>query len=291
MNILFVSSAAGVDYLCDTIFHGLRSLFGTAVVDDNRLWYLYAGAKDTDKLYGRGFTVCGNIDEGHVDREDILHKISRKYFDLIVYGSIWRDHRYLNEVRSVYKKNEIVMLDGEDSPLFLRDCPGSALYFKRELNSPQNGVFPIQFSIPEEKIGGCGIKSHFMAPLDPWDTSTYIYETEQKYYQMYRSSMFGKTMRKAGWDCLRHYEIMACNCMPYFMGLEHCPPTIMTDLPKDDLMIIKNLIEYDGGKVFRSHSGREYYMELLLKVENHLLQKLTTKAMAKKLIDTVKAEA
>ena len=29
------------DYLCDTVFHGLRSLLGEDVVDTHRLWHLY----------------------------------------------------------------------------------------------------------------------------------------------------------------------------------------------------------------------------------------------------------
>jgi hypothetical protein len=40
-------------------------------------------------------------------------------------------------------------------------------------------------------------------------------------------------MKKAGWDCMRHYEIIANVCFPYFVNIEDCPPNTMTLWPKD----------------------------------------------------------
>jgi hypothetical protein len=39
-------------------------------------------------------------------------------------------------------------------------------------------------------------------------------------------------MKKAGWDALRHYEIMGNNCMPLFHNLQDCPRWVMMRLPK-----------------------------------------------------------
>ena len=36
---------------------------------------------------------------------------------------------------------------------------------------------------------------------------------------------------KRGWDCLRHYEIILCNCLPYFENFDRKPPLIMHGYP------------------------------------------------------------
>ena len=70
-------------------------------------------------------------------------------------------------------------------------------------------VYPISFSIPPEKIiDYVPTKTRITASIIPGDLSTYIYKTEESYYQGYRDSFFGVTMQKAGWDCMRHYEIV-----------------------------------------------------------------------------------
>ena len=40
------------------------------------------------------------------------------------------------------------------------------------------------------------------------------------------------TMKKAGWDCMRHYEIIEMN-IPYFHELEKCPPKTLHNFPKE----------------------------------------------------------
>ena len=95
-------------------------------------------------------------------------------------------------------------------------------------------LHPITFSFPEEKlITHIPIKTKVLSSLIPGDISTYIYNTEQEYYDEYRQSMFAITQKKAGWDCMRHYEIIANGCIPYFINIEGCPPTTMALLPKD----------------------------------------------------------
>ena len=56
----------------------------------------------------------------------------------------------------------------------------------------------------------------FISPLIPGKLDTYIYEKERDYYDMYFNSLFALTYKKAGWDCLRHYEILANGCILYF---------------------------------------------------------------------------
>jgi len=98
-------------------------------------------------------------------------------------------------------------------------------------------IYPISFSIPKQKIIDRPYqKTQFMSNLIPGIQETYIYEYESDYYAEYQKSLFAVTMKKGGWDCMRHYEILANGCIPFFVGLENCPPTIVTTLPKSLLL-------------------------------------------------------
>lgn len=285
MKVLFISQGGQTqDYLRDCAAHGFRTLLGPEFVDVNRLDSLYVGA-DRTKMYGRGYTLYGLLPDEPIDRSDIPKKIRTKYFDLIVYGSIHRNQDYLHEVMSMYPSDRIVLLDGEDHPGHLSGIPATT--FKRELHRPVPGVHPIQFSIPEEKIlTSRPIKKRLMAPCDPLDRSTYIYTDEASYYQQYADSYYGATMMKAGWDCLRHYEIMSQWCLPYFRALDACPPSIMTKLPKSELRLIQAAIDSSYSGCYDMLTG--IYDALINPVMNVLRKELTTTAMAKYILDTMK---
>ena len=65
-------------------------------------------------------------------------------------------------------------------------------------------------------------KYNILAPNDPRFTNSYIFK-ERKYYEQYSRSLFATTTRKGGWDCLRHYEILRNNCLPFFPNIEKKP--------------------------------------------------------------------
>ena len=48
---------------------------------------------------------------------------------------------------------------------------------------------------------------------------------------------------KRGWDCLRHYEIIAAGCLPYFPGIVKKPSTIMTNYPVELQIRINDIFE------------------------------------------------
>ena len=62
-----------------------------------------------------------------------------------------------------------------------------------------------------------------------------------KYYEMYQNSIFSLTYKKNGWDCLRHYEILANGSIPLFIKLDDCPNNTLTSLPKEKLLKFYNL--------------------------------------------------
>jgi hypothetical protein len=99
-------------------------------------------------------------------------------------------------------------------------------------------LYPISFAIPKSKITDIiPSKQKLMSHLTPGkisgNLSTYIYNTETDYYNEYKSSIFAITTKRAGWDCMRHYEILACGTIPYFPDIDKCPSNTMTHLPKD----------------------------------------------------------
>jgi hypothetical protein len=243
MKILFLSTGGPTqDYLRDSVFHGLRSLLGPDVVDVNRLDSMYIDA-DRSQMYGKGFTLYGLLPDLAVDRTDILKKISRRYFDLIIYGSIHRNQDYLHEVASMYQAPHVIFIDGEDHPGYLSGLGG--LTFKRELYNPQPGCLPIHFAVPAECILPTPPAKHrLMAPMNPLDKSTYIYTKEKDYYQQYADSYYAVTMKKAGWDCMRHYEILSQWTLPYFRCFDQLPPLICHHLPRPELRLIQECFDY-----------------------------------------------
>jgi hypothetical protein len=98
-------------------------------------------------------------------------------------------------------------------------------------------VFSLSYGIPDELIvTEVPKKRRFMAPYLPGSQYTFRAGQEAEYYKMYRDSMFAMTQKKGGWDCLRHYEILANGCMPMFLGLEQCPTATLYGFPKDLVM-------------------------------------------------------
>jgi hypothetical protein len=142
----------------------------------------------------------------------------------------------------------------------------------------------IGFSIPEKKITThIYKKTKIVSNLIPGDISTYIYYTEEEYYHEYKSSYFAITRKKGGWDCLRHYEIIANGCLPYFIDIENCPINTMTLLPKDLLIQSNNLFTKFINKNI-NELPEEYINEyniLVNKLLNYTRENLTTLELAK----------
>jgi hypothetical protein len=95
-------------------------------------------------------------------------------------------------------------------------------------------LYPITFSIPECKIiNELPKKTQILSKLIPGKLETYIYDNEKDYYDQYKKSYFAITTKKAGWDCLRHYEIISNGCIPYFIYFDKCPKNTLFLFPKE----------------------------------------------------------
>jgi hypothetical protein len=290
MKVLFLSDNKLPDFQNDMIFHGGRSVLGNDFVDSNKLWYMYQEEKELywnervpnfGKSYGRGFTLYGHFNNSeNIDRDNILQKIKSNYFDKIIYASITRCADYLSEVVKYYNKKDIIIVDGEDDQQIRKEFYNIGVYYKRELIYDQTDLLkPIWFSIPKKHIvKEVPNKKLQYATIIPGDLSTYIYDNEHDYFQGYKDAYFGITMKKGGWDCLRHYEIIMNGCVPYFVDLMSCPKQTMTTFPKE---MILDMISPSNIESMSEDSYKENVKNLLDYCSNNL----TTESLFKYLIN------
>jgi hypothetical protein len=106
-------------------------------------------------------------------------------------------------------------------------------------------VHPIGFSIPPEYVRTVvPAKGQGLATVIPGAPETYKYlpkpgaapaelmALERSYYADIERSYFGLTWKKAGWDCLRHLELLAAGCVPLFTDIGAAPRGAVAFLPK-----------------------------------------------------------
>jgi hypothetical protein len=117
----------------------------------------------------------------------------------------------------------------------------------------------MQFSIPTYKWkqfarlrDGTGVETNGIrlpwkirdfARIVPGDRSTYIHNDEGLYLKEYASSYYGLSTKKAGWDCLRHYEILLAGTIPFIPNIQKIPPGTMQYWP---LALVKKAMHLPG---------------------------------------------
>lgn len=233
MRILFLTLPYP-DYVSDTLFHGLRTILGADVVDFPYQSRLYKGGEKP--VYGRGFTAWNLLDEIDIERsiDAVLKQVKvGGHFDVVVvnasmYETLDRD--YMEEIFALWFEagrlddTLCVMIDGGDHPYVSPSHKefGKPILFKRE-NEEGFGL-PISISIPKEKITPFGMKKTQLLSKTRWDTKEF--NDEVAYYESYKEAFFAYSPKKAGWDCMRHYEIMANGCIPLIS--DYGNPPILT---------------------------------------------------------------
>jgi hypothetical protein len=289
VNILYITDhvqiarSGGIinDYQNDLVFYGLRELFGDSVVDSTQIISLYKEFENKIEgkyLWGK-MTTFWLIGENNIDRKHIKKKIRDKYYDLIIYGAINRCKDHYNIVSLVYPDNKVILIDGSDeaglNPLYEKHP-----YFKRELTIKHKNLIPVSFAIPTCKITTAPNKNKTKdyATVIPGKPETYIFKDEFSYYADYNQSFYGITMKKAGWDTLRHYEILANYCIPFFYGLEDCPADTLFNLPKELLL---------EGRELANKFDEQVYFRILDDLFEYTKNYLTTKKMAGYIMEKV----
>lgn len=115
---------------------------------------------------------------------------------------------------------------------------------------------------------------------------SYAYDTQEEYYQGYRESYYALTTLKSGWDCMRHYEILANGCIPYFPRLHQCPSGTMVNFPKELILEAMNLpgVNFDRREIDYTVFPLKRYNEIVEELLSYTRLHLTTKAMALRLL-------
>ena len=278
MDIARASGGFISDYQNDLVFYGLRELFGDDVVDSTQILTLYKEYENKinpQHMWGK-MTTFWLIGENNIDRSNIEEKIKDRYYDLIIYGAIKRCKQYYDLVSKYYPDNKIILIDGNDEPE-LDPLYTKHLYFKRELQESHPNLLPITFGIPTCKLAEPNKnKTQEYATCIPGQPETYIFKSERLYYEDYQKSYYGVTMKKAGWDCMRHYEILGNYCLPYFIGLEDCPINTLASLPKNLIL---------EGKDLTSNFDEQKYFNILDEIFDYTKNNLTTKNIAKHILN------
>lgn len=311
MRILFITTKAADkqgDLLEVSLLHGLRTVLGDDCVDYPRKKVMYHDFSNTpkDSLHGRGFSLLTTPIDDVKDRD-----IFKQKFDYVIYGD---GHMY-GEEPNVEGANELAdgntwIIDGHD---LYGNAPHKIIHegeeiigtqftncFKRELVQEEESVFPTGFGIPEERIRPINQNKDQQyqktAPADSLFNHTndmgggfshHKFTVEEEYYNDLSRSWFGLTCKKGGWDCLRHYEIIAAGSLLLFRDYDKKPPLCSPqELPCFSYSTKKELHNLMSTLVVEGKPTTEY-LDMVDKQREWLYTNGTTIARAKKIIEVL----
>ena len=316
MKVVFITTvnpSVQGDLLELSILHGMRSVLGANCIDFPRKKIMYHDFAESPKnsLHGRGFSLL-------TTPLDDLSQEQRKIEDInvIIYGS---GHMYgESRIPEIEEKcDNIWFLDGHD---LYGHAPRKIIHnneeiiatqfekcFKRELvEKGLNKVFPSGFGIPIERIRPINLetKTQLFQKTAPDDSlfkeikdfgvgggfQHHTFDKEEDYYEDLSKSWFGLTCKKGGWDCLRHYEIIAGGCLLLFKDYElkpkQCSPQNLPCISyssKEQLEDITNTLIANG-------KPTPNYIKLLFQQREWLFSTGTTEARALKILQTINEE-
>lgn len=164
-------------------------------------------------------------------------------------------------------------------------------------------IHPISFGIPEEiVVDQVPSKIKPFGRVIPGVKSTYFDpKHESLYYEDMQRSLFVFTYKKAGWDCFRHYEILASGALPLFLDIKHCPHQALSIHPKK---LYHYFLSYPGLNLKASRNSRmtfridvsefesessdvEFYLATVQSLLQYTRNVLTTRAIAKYVLETM----
>lgn len=146
---------------------------------------------------------------------------------------------------------------------------------------------PISFGTPLEDVVGClPEKATDFASLIPGRWDSYVFPMtsygEAEYKRMYREAKYSISPKKAGWESMRLYEILASGSVPVIAGLDDVPPGALAFLDRDLLRRLAALpgVDTEAMRIDGTWDAAAY-KALASRLLRHTQRRLTTKAMAR----------
>ena len=312
MKILFVTTKdprAQGDFLEVGLLHGLRSVLGSSCIDFPRKKVMYHDWSETSKeeLHGRGFTLYSQPIEELSQSEREMKDI-----DYVLYGvtNAYGSQEY-DKINSLVGQDRVWHLDGHDlyghAPRMIT-FGGEIVIgvqkvpcFKRELTENIPGALPIGFGIPKDQIRGLNFsgKSQLFQKTAPHHAAFkefkdlgdarahHVFTVEADYYDDLQKSWFGLTCKKGGWDCLRHYEIIAAGALLLFRDYNKKPNLCSPrELPCHSYASKEELAELISRLVVNNKPTNEY-LDMLFSQRQWLYSTGTTEARALSVLRTL----
>lgn len=313
MKILFITTKAADkqgDLLEVSLLHGLRTVLGDDCVDYPRKKVMYHDFSDTpkDTLHGRGFSLLTTPIQDIKNRD-----IFNQKFDYVIYGDghMYGEDPNIEGIDELSDGN-VWIIDGHD---LYGDAPHKIIHegeeiigtqftncFKRELvETNDDSVYPTGFGIPEDRIREVdfSIKDQLYQKTAPAHSlfnyanemgggfAHHRFTVEEEYYNDLSRSWFGLTCKKGGWDCLRHYEIIAAGSLLLFRDYNKkplfCSPQKLPCFSYSTKNELDNLM---SSLVIEGKPTAEY-LKMMDKQKEWLYNSGTTIARAKKIIEVL----
>ena len=243
------------------VFHGLVKKLGQNLHTGHNFWWHHKGIEKPtlNEIWGSGFTMYGLLEKEEYTYKKIKDPSGYDAVVIPIHHTMNKQDNYLFDVVSFlrsedvgYSKNQVIVIDGWDQEHICKQAAELCTYYKREMQDHHKEYsLPISFAFPKEKIRDLddSKRNVAFAPLipvnqsiDPSYMSTYIYDTEESYYDMYQTAYFSYTSKKGGWDTLRHYEIIANGSIPFFVDIESCPRHTLWNFPKERVLSARGML-------------------------------------------------
>eukprot|EP01059_Diplonema_ambulator_P005028 TRINITY_DN14760_c0_g1_i2.p1 TRINITY_DN14760_c0_g1~~TRINITY_DN14760_c0_g1_i2.p1 ORF type:complete len:590 (+),score=109.45 TRINITY_DN14760_c0_g1_i2:365-2134(+) len=218
----------------------------------------------------------------------------------------------LKEVRHEVKGGEEVRLECEVKTVVKKTVHGvSPVSFR--LGSHGFDVWPVGFTLAGHRYSGSiSWKVRDFAALIPSNAATYVHksdsgqngnaEPDMDYFHSYKHSLYCVTRKKKGWDALRHYEILASGCVPYFIDIDKMPANTMVFFPK---ALVSKAMRLPGVNFLDDHNGSfnkhssfsidrsifnaTQYYDIAAQIQAHARRHLTSEAMATYILEALTA--
>lgn len=208
--------------VCDTIRH-----------DWERRYLEFFEKWNPIMIQGDLFSDCAVMREAPV----LIHSNSTLSWIMSFFS---REHklRFIPKT-NFYKGQCLQSIENTDTIMQVAPLPHNDVYSLSLSSRRIHNFFPLPYSIPDEYIvATLPEKTETIASFIPGatgDCSANIYnkENEHEYDAMYQKARFAHTKKKGGWDCLRHYEILANGCIPIYANPNY-PTQSLVSFPKQE---------------------------------------------------------